>query len=48
MCEHKQAYKTYDEPDGQLYHCPTCGATLDEDYEVIRIVKEIPYERDDL
>ena len=42
-CKHKDAYKTYEGPDGDIYYCPDCGATLDENKDVIRTAKEIPY-----
>jgi len=43
LCTHQQAFITYDEIDGTLRHCPTCGATLDENFNIVQVVKEIPY-----
>lgn len=43
-CKHTNAFLTYNQPDGTLYHCPDCGSLLDDEFNfIIRGEKEIPY-----
>ena len=42
-CQHGVAYKTYAGPDGELWHCPTCNATLDEHGDVVKANSGIPF-----
>lgn len=43
FCDHKNATITSVDMDGKIYHCPDCNATLDEDFEIIQVVKDIPF-----
>ena len=43
VCRHQSAYQTYSGPDGNIYHCPACGSTVDEDFEIINSSSEIPF-----
>lgn len=35
FCDHKSAFIIYRDADGFSYHCPDCGAMLDEDFEIV-------------
>lgn len=43
FCDHKSAFLVYRDVDGFSYHCPDCGAMLDEDFEVVPTSKEVEY-----
>ena len=42
-CKHQSTVKTYSGPDGAIYHCHLCQSTLDENFEIIKTNKEIPF-----
>ena len=39
FCTHENALHII-EIDGERWECPDCGATLDEDWEIIRVVSD--------
>ena len=42
FCDHRNALH-FIEVDGDRWECPDCGATLDENWEVVRVTREIEF-----
>jgi len=42
-CQHTSTVLTYSGHDGDLYHCHLCQSTLDENFEIVKTDKEIPW-----
>jgi hypothetical protein len=45
FCDHQGAIVTYDDIDGKVLHCDKCGATVDENGQILKEWEndEIPY-----
>lgn len=42
-CKHQLSVKTYSGPDGSMHHCHLCQSTIDENGEIIKTDKKIPF-----